>query len=108
MRESADFRLVKDQGRSLAAAEFVLAYLFVAPDQGPRIGVIASRRVGGAVQRNRVRRRLRHLAANQLEELRCDVWLVLVARGACIDCSQSQLENSWVRLARKAGILHPA
>ncbi len=108
MRESDDFRLVKEQGNSLAAAEFVLAFKVGDPGSGPRVGVIASRRVGGAVERNRARRRLRHLVAGHLDNLRDDVWLILIARRKCINSPQQDLENSWVRLARKAGILHSA
>ena len=40
-----------------------------APLAAPRVGFVVSRAVGAAVVRNRVRRRLRHLVAEQLERI---------------------------------------
>jgi ribonuclease P protein component len=40
-----------------------------APAAAPRVGFVVSRAVGAAVVRNRVRRRLRHLVADQLDRL---------------------------------------
>ena len=56
---------------------------FVEGDQ-PGIAFSISRRVGGAVIRNRLRRRLRALAAGALAagRLRAGAWLVIAAPGA--------------------------
>ena len=43
------------------------AALSSAPATAPRVGFVVSRAVGAAVVRNRVRRRLRHLVADQLD-----------------------------------------
>lgn len=40
-----------------------------APPAAPRVGFVVSRAVGAAVVRNRVRRRLRHLVAEQLDRI---------------------------------------
>jgi len=40
-----------------------------APTAAPRVGFVVSRAVGAAVVRNRVRRRLRHLVADQLDRI---------------------------------------
>lgn len=40
-----------------------------ADPSGPRIGLVVSKSVGGAVQRHRVSRRLRHVAASLLDDL---------------------------------------
>jgi ribonuclease P protein component len=49
---------------------------------GPRLTVVASRRVGNAVQRNRAKRLLREAARTQSWRGGNDV--VLVARSACV------------------------
>jgi ribonuclease P protein component len=50
-------------------------------DRSPRIGFTASRKVGGAVVRNRAKRRLRELARALMPELAIDgIDYVLVAR----------------------------
>jgi len=62
-------------------------------ERKPRVGLTASRRVGGAVQRNRARRRLSSLA-DQVINLyaRSDQDYVLVARPAILIASFSQLK----------------
>lgn len=80
LTRSAEFERVYRQGRSCANRYLVL-YTF--PNQSvaePRIGLSVSRRVGGAVQRNRVKRVLREAVATKREGFgaRCDV--VVVAR----------------------------
>jgi ribonuclease P protein component len=59
LSRSADFDRVFRQGRSHAGRELVL-YVFPRAEPGPpRLGLSVSRKVGGAVQRNRVKRMLR-------------------------------------------------
>jgi ribonuclease P protein component len=59
----ADFERVYKQGRRHFSASMTAFYLFRPPDakavQGLRIGFTVSRALGGAVQRNRLKRRLR-------------------------------------------------
>ena len=75
-------------------------------NSGPsRAGFIASRRIGGAVARNRVRRRLREIVRQHQHELRDGFWIVLVARRDAAKSSYYALEHEWLRLARRASIL---
>lgn len=61
--------------------------------EGWRIGFTASRKVGGAVQRNRAKRRLRALARAVMPELaRPGFDYVLVARTAVLTCPYGRLE----------------
>ena len=60
LSRSAEFERVYRQGRS-KGNRFVVLYAFPRPDgdEGPRLGLSVSRRVGGAVERSRVKRVLR-------------------------------------------------
>ncbi len=63
------------------------------PPDGWRIGFTASRKVGGAVQRNRAKRRLRALARAVMPELaRPGFDYVLVARTPVLTCTYGRLE----------------
>jgi ribonuclease P protein component len=80
LTRSSEFERVYRQGRSCANRYLVL-YTF--PNQSveePRVGLSVSRRVGGAVQRNRVKRVLREAVATKRERLGAGRDVVVVAR----------------------------
>ena len=60
----------------------------------PRAGFVVSRAVGGAVVRNRVRRRLRHLVAARLGGLPAGSRLVVRALPAAATASWAELESA--------------
>lgn len=70
-----------------------------------RVGVTVSKKLGCAVVRNRVRRRLREVY--RLNEARfLPGWdIVVVARSKSVSASFSQLTKAYLSLAEKAGIL---
>ena len=70
-----------------------------------RVGITVSKKLGSAVIRNRVRRRLREVYRLN-EELFSSGWdIVVVARSRCIKADFAVLCESYLSLAEKAGIL---
>ncbi len=80
LRRVWQFELVYTQGRKLTSPLLVSFYLQHAPDS--RVAYVASRKVGGAVQRNRAKRLLRAAFAEMLRASPSVApgWVVLVAR----------------------------
>ena len=75
-------------------------------NSGPwRGGFVTSGRLGGAVVRNRVRRRLREIVRQHQHELRAGFCFVLIAKNAAANANYRSLEDEWLRLARRASIL---
>src|SRR6476646_2861147 len=86
LSRSAEFERVYRQGRS-KGNRFLVLYAFprgaaeqAGEDEGPRLGLSVSRRVGGAVERNRVKRVLREAFWAEAERLPDDSDYVVVAR----------------------------
>lgn len=107
LARSHEFQLVKKQGETLKGRYMVLGVL-KQETAGWRVGLITTRKIGGAVARNRVRRRFRELARLDLprEEER-GVWLVMVARRSAVEASWEELRREWRKLLRRAGIVPP-
>ena len=69
-----------------------------------RIGLSTPRSLGGAVQRNRVRRRLRDLLREQLDATRGGLDLLLIARSEAGAASYSELREALRSLLERSGI----
>jgi ribonuclease P protein component len=65
LHESADFRRVTRSGVR-AGRPTLVVHAVTGAGSSSRVGFVVSKAVGGAVVRNRVKRRLRHLAAHEL------------------------------------------
>lgn len=92
----SDFQRVRTEGRTIRGRFLVLGYLGDTTMTEPfRVGIITTKRLGGAVVRNRVRRRIRGVLQRTGERVVRPHWLVLIARGAAANATSAQLEKEW-------------
>ena len=70
-----------------------------------RVGITVSKKLGHAVVRNRVRRRLREVYRLNEEKFTPGWDIVVVARSRCIKADFGKLTQAYLSLAEKAGIL---
>jgi ribonuclease P protein component len=66
---------------------------------------VATRRLGNAVTRNRVRRKIREIFRLNQHRIRKGFWLVTIARFSSAIADYEELERDWLRLAERASIL---
>lgn len=105
LTDASEYQHVKRDGLVRRGKLLMLSAAVVENSGLSRVGFITSRRLGSAVARNRVRRRLREIVRRHQHDLRQDFWIVLVARGDAVRASYRSLEDEWLRLARRASIL---
>lgn len=104
---SSEFARVKGQGTTQRGRLLVLGALREKAEKSFRVGFVTPKHIGGAVVRNRVRRRLRDIVRTQQPRLRAGIWLVVVARPYAVNATHQQLKDEWLRLAERASILAP-
>lgn len=112
LSRSAEFERVYRHGRSTANRQLVLYSFPSASTQRPRLGLSVSRKVGGAVQRNRLKRLLREAFAQAEPNLRPGHDIVVVARPAAGELAEREglagIEESLGELLAKAGLREDA
>ena len=102
-----EFQRVRKEGTVWRGSLMTVAVLRDEPVAKMRAGFITSRKVGGAVIRNRVRRRLREIVRCHQHEAIDGIWMVVIASSRSAAASYRALEDEWLRLSRRASILTP-
>lgn len=102
LRKSSDFALARRRGRSWADHRLALV---ARPNDSDatRFGFSVSKRIGNAVKRNKVKRRLKSAAIATPVESGLD--LVVIARQGAIAADYYELRRSLRRLLKRAGAL---
>jgi ribonuclease P protein component len=108
LSRSAEFERVYRHGRSIANRHLVLYTFPNADAQRPRLGLSVSRKVGGAVQRNKVKRLLREAFTRAEGELMPGHDVVVVARPPAGELAEREgfagVDASLEELIGKAGL----
>jgi ribonuclease P protein component len=107
LTEAWQFERVRKEGSAQRGHLLLLAALAGKGVDSLRAGFVTSRKIGGAVVRNRVRRRLREIVRKHQHEIVEGRWVVTVARPSAARASYGELEAEWLRLAKRASILAP-
>ena len=106
LTDGAVFREVVRRGRRCGSRTVVVHLATDAPPGEragpPRIGFVVSKAVGDAVTRNRVKRRLRHLAREHVSSLPGSAVLVVRALPAAASASSGELGADLARCLRRA------
>jgi ribonuclease P protein component len=101
---SGEIEFVSRRGRSLSTRHFVLVCLAVAAGP-PRVVIKASRKVGGAVVRNRIRRRIKEILRKLFPRLQKSCDCLVIVRTAAAQARFTELSTDLEYLLRKHGYL---
>ncbi|MEI8387320.1 MAG: ribonuclease P protein component [Verrucomicrobiota bacterium] len=107
LRDGRDFSRVRESGKAVQGRLLRLAIYCPLAEGAAKVGIITSKRVGGAVVRNRVRRRLRELVRHSLSHFPPGSLIVVIAKPAAAAASFEELRQEWLLLGRRLSILPP-
>ena len=103
LKRNHDFKRLYNKGKS-AASQCVVVYCRRNGKSESRLGITVSTKLGGAVQRNRIRRRLKEIYRLNEKRLSPGYDVVIVARIRSRYVGFSELEASVLALLRKLGL----
>jgi ribonuclease P protein component len=102
-----DFRRIYDKKtHSYKSHAHPLVALVTSPnaEQKARIGVVAGLRVGGAVQRNLAKRRIRAVAHSFIPKIKPGWDLIFIARQPMATAGFTEIQQAMVSLIKRAGM----
>lgn len=104
LKKNHEFRRLYQRGNSAVSPYFAI---YCRPNrmEVSRLGITASVKLGNAVKRNRVRRRIRALYRTHEGLLSVGVDVVVVARTRAIFARYDQLERSFTQLTGQLGLV---
>lgn len=104
MQLPGEFSRVRAQGRRLVQGCLILNW---ADGSGriSRLGVVTSRKLGPAVDRNRARRLMRECFRQHQHALTRKVDLVLIARNSMVGRGMREVEHDFIGALNRAGLI---
>jgi ribonuclease P protein component len=104
LKSSQEIQAIRQKGKSFSD-QFVVEVVMVNDLKITRVAVIASKSVGGAVQRNRCKRLLRSRVNNNWAEMKQGVDILLIARKKLLEASPDEVDVSVRHLLGMAGLI---
>jgi ribonuclease P protein component len=112
LRQTTDIQRVRNHGQTQRNQYIVLLYLPQPDIEGDtattdfaRVGVIAGKRLGNAVTRNKVKRQLKAIMQAVHTDLPKRMDVLLIARKPIIEASFQQMETAVQSLLKRADLL---
>ena len=104
LKKNSDFRRLYSRGKS-AVTPYLVVYCRRNRGGENRLGYTVSTRLGHAVVRNRIRRRLREIVRLNAPALKQGWDLVIVARSRSVGADYRKLEAAYLHACGKLGLL---
>ena len=105
MNSRSEFLRVRNDGKSYSGKYLVLGLLEEQKvNSGFKFGIIVTKKIGNAVMRTLIRRRIKGIRSSFGEPLDFSGYMVVSPRYRAKEASYENLESDWKRLVKKAGI----
>jgi ribonuclease P protein component len=104
LKKNYEFKRLYNKGKN-SASQYVAVYCRPNGGSSSRLGITVSGKIGGAVIRNRIRRRLKEIYRTNEHRLKPGFDIVIAARRKCISASYHEIEASVFAVFRKLNLL---
>ncbi len=104
LKKKGDFQNLFHKG-NIVAGRYVVLYYRLGEGENLRFGFVVSRKIGKAVQRNKIKRWLREMCRQRREMYKKGFDIILVARQKIKGIPYHVVEKEMVALSRRAGLL---
>jgi ribonuclease P protein component len=105
LRKREDFAKVFKHGKAAANHQLVVYYKPSSNAESFRAGVSVSKKIGNAVVRNTMRRRLKEILRQMEGRIVKNVDIVVIVRKPAVDMPYSELKRSVQHVLKRAGLL---
>lgn len=103
LKKNSDFHRLYSRGKS-AVTPYMVVYCRRSRNELNRVGYTVSAKLGNAVARNRVRRRLREIYRLNLPSLKVGYDIVIVARSRCVRGDYHRMEAAFLSACAQLGL----
>ena len=103
LRRRGEFQRVFDTGRR-AHGRFITIIAAPRETAGARLGIVASRKIGGAVARNRAKRLIRNVFRTSVTEPTAAIDLVVLPKAAIFDADVGALAQDFKTTLKRCGM----
>jgi ribonuclease P protein component len=107
--DNEEFRRVFRSGKRLNSSFLTLIFRFFQPKLGvigPKLGLSVSKKVGNAVIRNKIKRRIREIFRKNQLSIAKNVEIVLIPRSEAASVGYQELEKSMLGLLSRANVFN--
>lgn len=108
LTRSGQYAAVRTKGTARSGRLMTLAFLTADPPAVIQFGFTITKRVGNAVHRNKLRRRLREIARHAAPSIQRGGHLVTIPRPAAAQATFAEIRAEWHYLAGKLSLIPPS
>ena len=103
VKKEKDFNAIFKEGKSFANRKFVI-YRLENDEQHFRVGLSVSKKLGNAVTRNQIKRRIRHILIEHKDQLVENVDFVVIARKGVEILDYAEMEKNLLHVLKLSKI----
>lgn len=105
VKKNEDFQCILKNGQYFANRQFVVYYIYEENRERFTFGISVGKKLGNAVLRNRIKRKVRACIRNHQEEISNNIKMIVIARNSCVNLAHTDFEKGLLHVLTNAKII---